>query len=124
MNSLSTSCGNDSSNSHAKPFSAMIVMVIYGVVRDGTTSRRGITRPILIANCELRIADLFWISISNQQSAFSNGSDPVSVADGLDLCGARGGGGRRRSTDAVDDTPEIAVADRLAVLAERDDGAV
>src|SRR3954447_21555852 len=41
-NWLSVSGGIDSSNSHASAFSTMIVTVMYGVVRDGMTSRRGI----------------------------------------------------------------------------------
>ena len=48
----------------------------------------------------------------------------MSVADRLDVRGARGRGGRRRRADAFDDAAQVAVADRLAVLAERDDGAV
>ena len=48
----------------------------------------------------------------------------MAVADRLDVRRTRGSGGGRRRADAIDDAPEIAVADRLAVLAERDDRAV
>src|SRR3954464_13380631 len=60
-NSLSTSCGSESSNSHANAFSAMIVTVMYGVVREGITSRRGITEAIV--DCRMQIADLFQIPL-------------------------------------------------------------
>ena len=48
----------------------------------------------------------------------------MSVADGFDVRRARGGVGRRGRADTIDDAAQVAVADRFAVLAERDDGAV
>ena len=50
--------------------------------------------------------------------------DAVSVSDGLDVM--RVGRGRRGvgRAHALDDAAEVAVADRLAVFAERDDRAV
>src|ERR1700749_1055476 len=57
-NSFSVSCGSDNSNSHARALRVMIVMVMYGVVRDGITSRSGIT-PIFyeISDCGFQISD-------------------------------------------------------------------
>src|SRR4029079_19837930 len=50
--------------------------------------------------------------------------DAVSVADGFHMVRRRRRGGRSRRADAIDDAAEIAVADRLAVLAERDHRAI
>src|SRR5712691_3202735 len=69
-------------------------------------------------------------AISIQQSAICNFNvrprqlDPVSVADRLDVPGTGPGGRRGGGADVIDDTAQVAVADRLAVLAERNDGAV
>src|SRR5439155_9830340 len=50
--------------------------------------------------------------------------DPVSVADRLARRGTGHGDRRGGGADVIDDTAQVAVADRLAVLAERNDGAV
>src|SRR5712672_2739168 len=42
MKRFRSSCDSDSSNNHARLLRTMIVMVMYGVVRDGITSRSGI----------------------------------------------------------------------------------
>src|SRR6185436_11514262 len=51
-------------------------------------------------------------------------SDAVAVADGFDVPAGRLRRRRGRRARAIDDAAQIAVADGLAVLAERDHGAV
>src|SRR4029077_8280031 len=57
-NSLRSSCGSETSNSHAIALRTMIVIVMYGKVRDGMTSRRGIISTIV--DCRFQIADLLF----------------------------------------------------------------
>src|ERR1043165_2767609 len=80
----------------------MIVVVTYGVVREGMTSRSGITQRFYGISC----------------------LHPVAVADRLAVPPRRQHRGRLRRLDAVDDPAQVVVADDLAVLAEGDDRAV
>ena len=46
------------------------------------------------------------------------------VPDRFNVCRRRPGGRRRRRPHPIDDPAKIAIRDRLAMLAERDDGPV
>src|SRR4051812_3281965 len=89
----------------------MIVMVMYGVVREGMTSRSGIMQPFY------------------RLCSIGGTSDAVAVSDGflvgrIRRCRVARTGRGATVAQPVDHAPQVAVGNRLAMFPHGDDGVV